>query len=114
VDQWHLVHGGFLFLPQLAILQNSYYLSYLQTLLYYPYYFWILELFVCGFSIICLPFVLLRQKGTVFVILDRDCIFNRSSDFCPRMVKGEFDNFIGYILLKTSLPCKCTAGTKTP
>jgi len=35
-----------------------------------------------------LPFVLLRRKGGVFVILDRDCIFNRSSDFCHRMAKG--------------------------
>jgi hypothetical protein len=25
--------------------------------------------------------------------LDRDCIFNRSSDFCPRMAKGPFVSF---------------------
>jgi len=30
----------------------------------------------CGFSLIfCLPFVLLRQKGGVFFVLDRECIF---------------------------------------
>jgi hypothetical protein len=29
----------------------------------------------CGFSLIfCLPFVLLRQKGGVFFVLDRECI----------------------------------------
>jgi len=27
----------------------------------------------CRFSILCLPFVLLRQKGGVFLFLDRDC-----------------------------------------
>jgi hypothetical protein len=32
--------------------------------------------------------------------LDRDCIFNQSSDFCPRMVKGGVCYFvIGHILL---------------
>jgi hypothetical protein len=30
----------------------------------------------------------LRQKGGVIFDLDQDCIFNRSSDFCPRMAKG--------------------------
>jgi len=39
------------------------------------------------FLILVLPFVLLRQKGEVFFYLNRDCIFNRSSDFCPRMAK---------------------------
>jgi len=34
-----------------------------------------------------LPFVLLWQKGGVIFYLERDCIFNRSSDFCPRMAK---------------------------
>jgi hypothetical protein len=37
--------------------------------------FFILELFICDFLIICLPFVLLRQKGGVSLFLDRDCIF---------------------------------------
>jgi hypothetical protein len=27
------------------------------------------------------------KKGGVIFDLDRDCIFNRSSDFCPRMAK---------------------------
>jgi hypothetical protein len=31
------------------------------------------------------PFV--TKRGSNFD-LDRDCIFNRSSDFCPRMAKG--------------------------
>jgi hypothetical protein len=30
----------------------------------------------------------LWQKGGVIFDLDRNCIFNRSSDFCPRMAKG--------------------------
>jgi hypothetical protein len=34
-----------------------------------------------------LPFVLCDKKGAVIFDLDRDCIFNRSSDFCPRMAK---------------------------
>jgi hypothetical protein len=32
--------------------------------------------------------VLLRPIGGVIFDLGRDCIFNRSSDFCPRMAKG--------------------------
>jgi hypothetical protein len=28
-----------------------------------------------------------KKVGVIFY-LDRDCIFNRSSDFCPRMAKG--------------------------
>jgi len=28
-----------------------------------------------GFSILCLPFVILRQKWGVFLFLDQDCIF---------------------------------------
>jgi hypothetical protein len=31
------------------------------------------------------PFVTKRESN---FYLDRDCIFNGSSDFCPRMVKG--------------------------
>jgi hypothetical protein len=38
----------FFFLSRSIVLQTSNYLSYLQTLPYYPYYFLILELFVCG------------------------------------------------------------------
>jgi hypothetical protein len=35
-----------------------------------------------------LPFVLFvtKKRGVIFY-LDRDCIFNRSSDFCPIMAK---------------------------
>jgi hypothetical protein len=29
----------------------------------------------CGFSILCLPFVILRQKIGVFLFLDQECIF---------------------------------------
>jgi hypothetical protein len=91
MDQQVLVHGGFLFLPLSIVLQTSVYLGYLQTFLYYPYYFWILELFVCGFSILCLPFFLLRQKWGVFLFLDKDCILNRSNVFfVPKWPKGEF------------------------
>jgi hypothetical protein len=28
------------------------------------------------------------KKGEYMFDLDRDCTFNRSSDFCPRMTKG--------------------------
>jgi hypothetical protein len=45
------------------------------------------SIFNCDFSILCLPFLLLRQKGRVFLFLGRECIFNWSSDFCPKMVK---------------------------
>jgi len=49
---WYLAsrarHREFLFLSLSIVLQTSDYLCYLQTLLYYAYYFWILELFVCG------------------------------------------------------------------
>jgi hypothetical protein len=31
--------------------------------------------------------VLLRHLGGVIFDLDRNCIFNRSSDFCPRIAK---------------------------
>jgi hypothetical protein len=48
VDQKDLVQGGYLFLPISSVLQTSDYLGYLQTLLYYSYYFWILKIFVCG------------------------------------------------------------------
>jgi len=34
------------------------------------------------------PLSLCDKKGGVIVDLDWDCIFNRSSDFCPRMAKG--------------------------
>jgi len=46
-------------------------------------------IFICGFShYSVLPFFLSWQKGGLIFYLDRDCIFNRSSDFCPRMAKG--------------------------
>jgi len=55
---------------------------------------------LCFFSYFVLPFVLLRQKGGVFFYLDRNYIFNRSSDFCPKMAKGGVCWFvIGCILL---------------
>jgi hypothetical protein len=37
-----------------------------------------------------LPFVLLRQKGGLFFVLDQDYIFNRSSDFVLELLKGKF------------------------
>jgi hypothetical protein len=42
--------------------------------------------FCLWFLLLCLPFVLFRQKGGV-LFLDRIWIFNWSSDFCPRMTK---------------------------
>jgi hypothetical protein len=33
------------------------------------------------------PLSLCDKKGGVIFDLNRDCIFNRSIDFCPRMVK---------------------------
>jgi len=53
MDQQDWVLGGFWFLSLLVVLQTSDYLGYLQTLLYYP--FFILELVVCRFYILCLP-----------------------------------------------------------
>jgi len=46
----------------------------------------ILELWF--FYILYLPFVLLRQKGGVFVFFDPKCIFRLVKYFCPRMAKG--------------------------
>jgi hypothetical protein len=78
-------------------------LGHLQTLLYFPivldfrtfFSVDIITLFtlvvqrhlggVFFFHYSILPFV---TKMGVIVDLDRDCIFNRSSDFCPRMAKG--------------------------
>jgi len=34
------------------------------------------------------PLSFYDKKGGIIFYLDRDCIFNRSSDFCPRMSKG--------------------------
>jgi hypothetical protein len=34
------------------------------------------------------PLSFCDKKGEVIFDLDRDCIFNLSSDFCPRMAKG--------------------------
>jgi len=34
-----------------------------------------LELYFCSFSILCLPFVLFRQKGGVFFILGHIFVF---------------------------------------
>jgi hypothetical protein len=43
-------------------------------------------------SVVFLYFVSLcsfkTKRGKYFFVLDRDCIFNRSSDFCPRLAKG--------------------------
>jgi hypothetical protein len=44
-------------------------------------------LLLWSFSYSILPFVPLRQKGEYLFVLDWECIFNRSSDFCPRMAK---------------------------
>jgi hypothetical protein len=95
LDHQDLVLGRFWFFYLSDVLQTSDFLGYLQTLFYYPYYFCILELVVCGFYILCLPlsfwdkkgeyfiavvfllclpFVILRQKGEYFCV-DRECIF---------------------------------------
>jgi hypothetical protein len=68
VDHQDLVHGCFLFLPLLVVLQTFDYLGYLQTLLYYPYYFWILELFVCGLDTLLTlyPFETKRESICIF------------------------------------------------
>jgi uncharacterized membrane protein YpjA len=55
---------------------------------------------------LCLPFVIVRQKGGVFFgfiwCLDQQLFPNRSSVFVPEWPKGEFVSiFIGYILVKT-------------
>jgi len=34
------------------------------------------------------PLSFCDKKGGVIFYLDRDCIFNRTSDFCPKMAKG--------------------------
>jgi hypothetical protein len=86
-------------------------LGHLQTLLYFPivldfrtflsmdiitlFTFVLLRhlggvIFVWFFFLLCFtlcPFV--TKRGSNFY-LDRDYIFNRPSDFCPRMAKGEF------------------------
>jgi hypothetical protein len=45
-----------------------------------------------GFSfILCLPFILLRQKKGVFFVLDRECIFKPvKCFFVPELPKWEF------------------------
>jgi hypothetical protein len=40
------------------------------------------------FSLLCFTLCPFVTKGGVIFDLDRDYIFNRSSDFCPRMAKG--------------------------
>jgi len=67
VDQQDLLLGRFLFLSLSVVLQTSDYLGYSQTLLYYPYYFWILKLFVCVFYILCLPLHFWNIKGEYFM-----------------------------------------------
>jgi hypothetical protein len=64
-------------------------------------------MFVCGFYILYLHlscgdikgeyfitvvlrilcFALCDKKGEYLLVLDQECIFNQSSDFCPRMAK---------------------------
>jgi hypothetical protein len=88
VDQSDLLLGGFSFLSLLVVLQTSGLLGHLQTLLYFPFvldYITFLSVvlytlftlvlsrhqggvfYYCGLSILCLPFVPLRQKGGVYV-----------------------------------------------
>jgi hypothetical protein len=45
-----------------------------------------------GFSLIlCLPFVILRQKGGLFFVLDQECISKPvKCFFVPEWPKGEF------------------------
>jgi hypothetical protein len=46
------------------------------------------------------PLSLRDQKGEYMLVLDRECIFNRSSIFVPEWPKGEFVSIlIGCILL---------------
>jgi hypothetical protein len=44
--------------------------------------------FVCFLITLFYPLSLCDKKRGSNFYLDRDCIFNRSSDFCPRMAKG--------------------------
>jgi hypothetical protein len=79
-----------------------------SSLFSYCFGFW--NVFVCGYyypvypcpsktlrgSNFCMVFLLTLfyplsfcdKKGGVIFYLDRDCIFNQSSDFCPIMAKG--------------------------
>jgi hypothetical protein len=50
-----------------------------------------------GFSILCLPFVLLRQKDGVFLFLDRECIFKLVKWFLSQ--NGQMESLL--VLLAT-------------
>jgi hypothetical protein len=55
-------------------------LGHLQTLLYFPM---VLDFLLTMFY----PLSFCDKKWGVIFDLNRNCIFNRSSDFCPRMAK---------------------------
>jgi hypothetical protein len=65
VDQQDLVHGGFFFIHLSVVLQTSNYLGYLYILLYYSYYFGILELFVCGLDILVTLCPFETKRGSI-------------------------------------------------
>jgi hypothetical protein len=87
MDLQDLGHGGFLFLPLLVVLQNYEFSGYLQTLLYYPYYFWILKLFVCGLDTLFTLCPLKTKRWSIFIFWTEIVFLNQSSDFCPKMAK---------------------------
>jgi hypothetical protein len=88
VDQQDLVHGGFLFLSLSVVLQTSDYLGFLQTLFYHPYYFWILELFVCGLDTMFTLCPFETKMGSIFNFWIGFVFLNQSSDFCLKIAKG--------------------------
>jgi hypothetical protein len=47
------------------MVQTYGFLGYLQTLLYYPYYFWILELFVCGLDTLFILCPFETKRGSI-------------------------------------------------
>jgi hypothetical protein len=88
VDQQDLVHGGFLLLPLSVVLQTSDYLGYLQTLLYYPYYFLDFRTFCLWFFNTLFTHCPFETKRGSNFIFGPGCIFKTVKYFCPRMVKG--------------------------
>jgi len=108
-----LVLGRFLFLSLSVVLQTfdfsatsklfSIFLLFLDFRTYCLWIFYTLFTLILlrhqggvfdGFSILCLPFVLLRQKGGVFFVLDWESIFKTGQViFVPEWPKGEFVSF---------------------
>jgi hypothetical protein len=63
-------------------------LGHLQTLLYFPTVLDFRTFLSVDIVTLFYPLSFCDKKWRVIFDLDRDCIFNRSSDFCPRMAKG--------------------------